>query len=118
MSLATPNNLFKQRKIRLPRFLVKMPIAYKLASLFTLLISSSMILLGVIITHNHSRLIDQQYLEFGQTVAKQMVESANDSLLADDSLALDTITNSLLSDKSILGVAIYSEQGKALTSAG
>ncbi len=118
MSLATPHSLFTQRKIRLPRFLAKMPIAYKLASLFTLLISSSMILLGVIITHNHSRLIDQQYLEFGQTVAKQMVESARDSLLAKDSLALDTITNSLLSDKSILGVAIYSEQGEALTSAG
>lgn len=118
MPLATPHSLFTQRKIRLPRFLAKMPIAYKLASLFTLLISSSMILLGVIITHNHSRLIDQQYLELGQTVARQMVESAKDSLLANDPLALEIITNSLLSDKSILGVAIYSEQGKALTSAG
>ncbi len=111
MSLTTPNNRFTQ-------FLAKMPIAYKLASLFTILISSSMLLLGAIITHNHSRLIDQQYLEFGQTVAKQMIESAKDSLLANDPLALEMMTNSLLRDKSILGVAIYSEQGEALTSAG
>jgi len=118
MSHTTPNDVAVQRKIRLTRFFVKMPIAYKLAFLFTLLISSSMILLGVIITHNHSRLIDQQYLEFGQTVAKQMAESAKDSLLSNDPLALEVIANNLLSDESILGAGLYSEGGKALTLAG
>lgn len=114
----TPDNTTAQRKTRLSRLLAKMPIAYKLALLFTLLISSSMILLGLIITHNHSRLIDQQYLELGETVAKQMVESAKDSLLANDPLALEVITNNLLNDKSVLGVALYSEQGEALALAG
>jgi len=108
----------RSSKARLPRFLAKMPIAYKLAFLFTLLISSSMVLLGIIITHNHSRLIDQQYLEFGQTVAKQMAESAKDSLLSNDPLALEVTANNLLSDESILGVALYSEEGVPLTLAG
>jgi len=118
MSHPTPDNAIKQPKNRPARLLAKMPIAYKLALLFTLLISSSMILLGVIITHNHSRLIDQQYLELGETVAKQMVESAKDSLLANDPLALEVIANNLLNDKSVLGVALYSEQGEALALAG
>lgn len=117
-----PNSMPKesalQSKVRLPRFLAKLPIAYKLAFLLALLISSSMILLGLIITHNHSQLIDQQYLEFGQTVAKQMAESAKDSLLSNDPLALEVIANNLLSEESILGVALYSDQGNVLTLAG
>lgn len=94
------------------------PIAYKLALVFTLLSVGSMATFGLIILHNQNQLLEQQSSDFGSTLTLQIAKTALDPLLASDTLSLRVITNNLISDQKIKGAAIYSDDRVLLSSAG
>jgi adenylate cyclase len=94
------------------------PIAYKLALVFTLLTTIGMVGLGYLIAREQNALLEQQISDFGFTVATQMGESAEELLLANDSLGLEVITNNLISQGRIRGTAIYNDEGTRVVAAG
>ncbi len=94
------------------------PIAYKLALVFTLLISSGMALLGLFIVHNQSDILERQVSEAGSTVLRQMAEFSREPLLANDHLSLEIIVNSLAGEESILGAALYDENKEVIAKKG
>ncbi len=102
-------------RLRLPEYF---PIAYKLALLFTLLISLGMGILGLVVVNKQTRLLQKQMNHFGQTVVNQLAESAKEPVLSDDILGLMVVSNNLGNNDYILGALIYAENGKVLTSSG
>jgi len=94
------------------------PIAYKLALVFTLLISSGMGLLGLFIVHNQSNILEQQVSESGNTVLRLMAEFSREPLLANDHLNLEIVVNSLAGESGILGAALYNENKEVLVKKG
>ncbi len=94
------------------------PIALKLALLFSLLIAGGMIVLGILIGTNQSRMLQEQMVSFGRTVVLQVAESAKEPLLAEDTLGLELIVNNLNNQHEILGAAIYAFEGERVASAG
>ena len=102
-------------RLRLPEYF---PIAYKLALLFTLLISLGMATLGLVVVNKQTSLLQKQMNHFGQTVVTQLAESAKEPVLSDDILGLMIISNNLGNNDNILGTLIYAENGKVLASAG
>jgi adenylate cyclase len=94
------------------------PIAYKLALIITLLISSGMILLGLVIVTNQTQLLKTQMNEFGEAVVTQLAESSKELVLSDDLLSLMVVISNLGSNDSILGAVVYSDNGKILASSG
>lgn len=100
---------------RLPE---RIPIASKLALVFTLLIGGGMVLLGILVGSNQTRLLEQQIERFGNTLARQVADSVGEPLLAGDTLTLELAANNLIQDKTILGVGIYSDEGQRVTQSG
>lgn len=94
------------------------PIAYKLALVFTLLISSGMGLLGLFIMHNQSNILEQQVSESGNTVLRLMADFSREPLLANDHLNLEIVVNSLAGEAGILGAALYNEKKAVLVKKG
>jgi len=94
------------------------PIAYKLAFVFTLFVCGSMIVLGLLITQEQKRILEQQMSEFGNTIALQMAESAKEPLLTNDNLTLEMIASNLINHEHIQGVAIYSDERRLIVKAG
>ncbi len=90
----------------------RIPIAYKLALVFTLVITIGMVLLGMFIVQDQNRLLEQQMHHFGTTITEQLAKNIQEPLLANDKLSLATTANHLVNHPSILGVAIYSDEGK------
>jgi len=101
-------------KLRLDKF----PIAYKLAIIITMLISSGMILLGLVIVSNQTQLLRGQMIDFGQTVAGQLANSSKELILSDDILSIMVSVKNLGKHKGILGAVVYSENGKQLATQG
>ncbi len=102
-------------RLKLPEYF---PIAYKLALLFTLLISLGMGILGLVVVNKQTSLLQKQMNHFGQTVVSQLAESAKELVLSDDILGLMSVSNNLGNDDNILGSLIYAENGKILASTG
>jgi adenylate cyclase len=98
-----------------PRYI---PIAYKLALVLTLLISTGMTLLGLIIVSNQTYILERQINSFGESAANQLGESSKELILSDDALGLMMVTKNFGNNGNILGSAIYSEKGELLTVAG
>ncbi len=94
------------------------PIAYKLALVFTLLISGGMGLLGLFIAHNQSQILDQQISESGNAVLRQMADFSREPLLANDQLSLEVIVNNLAGERGILGAALYDEKKTSIVKKG
>ncbi|MDH5572230.1 MAG: HAMP domain-containing protein [Gammaproteobacteria bacterium] len=94
------------------------PIAYKLALIFTLLISLGMAALGLIIVTQQTRLLDDQMQHFGQTVVRQLAESSKELILSGDILSLMVVNSNLGNEANILGSVVYADNGKILASSG
>jgi adenylate cyclase len=94
------------------------PLAYKLSFFITILVVSCMSLLGIILIQQQSQQMQEQIIEQGTTLARLMAQSAKEPLLAEDALALDTITSSFAKGSSVLGTAISSLQGDIISKAG
>ncbi len=110
--------LDKLQQFRQKRVLKQFPIAYKLAIIITMLISSGMILLGLVIVSNQTQLLRGQMTDFGQTVAGQLANSSKELILSDDVLSIMVSVKNLGAHKGILGAVVYSEKGKKLASSG
>lgn len=94
------------------------PIAYKLAIVITLLISSGMVLLGLVIVTNQTQLLTEQMDNFSETVVEQFAESSKELVLSDDILSLMVLISNLGANESILGAVVYADNGKVLASSG
>ncbi|MDH3353667.1 MAG: HAMP domain-containing protein [Chromatiales bacterium] len=94
------------------------PIAFKLAIVITLLISSGMILLGIAIVSDQSKLMQHEMEQMGETITSQLADSAGELLLANDTLRLELIINNIIQYKNIKGVAIYSDQLTKVVASG
>ncbi|QKT04576.1 HAMP domain-containing protein [Ectothiorhodospiraceae bacterium 2226] len=94
------------------------PIAYKLALAIMLMLTVGMVLLGLVITSNQTQLLRAQASDFGYTVAAQVAESAKEPLLAGDQLALEVLVANLASNGTIMGAAIFDEDGSVLARLG
>ena len=106
------------QKFRQKQIFNQFPIAYKLAIIITMLISSGMILLGLVIVSNQTQLLRGQMTDFGQTVAGQLANSSKELILSDDILSIMVSVKNLGKHKGILGAVVYSETGKKLATLG
>lgn len=93
-------------------------IAHKLALILTLLITSSMVLLGLVVTNNQTQLLTGQMNDFGKTVVNQLAESSKELILSDDTLSLMVLIGSLTTNHNTLGTVIYNEGGKVIAASG
>ncbi len=96
----------------------RIPIAYKLALVFTLLTAGGMTLLGLLVGSNQTRLLEEQVQRFGNTLVRQVADSIEEPLLAGDTLTLELAANNLIQDRTIVGVGIYSDEGRRLMHTG
>jgi adenylate cyclase len=96
----------------------RVPIAYKLAIILTVMIGSGMGLLGLMIVSNQSELLRTQINEFGQTMVDNLAESSKELVLSDDILGLMVQVSNLGKNQNILGAVVYSHDGKVLASSG
>ncbi len=94
------------------------PIAYKLAFVLVVLISTGMISLGLTIVTNQTRLMRDQINSFGQASASMLGESSKEIILSDDLLGLMVVVKNFGTKGNILGAAVYSEKGERLTESG
>lgn len=94
------------------------PIAYKLAIIMTLLISSGMILLGLVIVNSQTNLLHKQMNHFADTVVEQLADNSKELVMSDDILSLMVVISNLGNQKNILGAVIYSDDGQILASSG
>ena len=94
------------------------PIAYKLAFIMTLLISSGMILLGLVIVNNQTDLLQKQMNHFADTVVEQLADNSKELVMSDDILSLMVVISNLGAQDNILGAVIYSDDGQILASSG
>lgn len=99
----------------LPR---RIPIAFKLALVMTLLLVLGMTSLGLFISNNQNRLIRTQLHEFGNTMALQLAKLAGEPILSENSLNLRMLTTNLGQDEKILGAGIYAPNGELLSATG
>lgn len=94
------------------------PIAYKLAVIMTLLISSGMILLGLVIVKNQTHLLQKQMNHFADTVVEQLADNSKELVMSDDILSLMVVISNLGTQDNVLGAVIYSDDGQILASSG
>ena len=94
------------------------PIAYKLAIIMTLLISSGMILLGLVIVNSQTNLLHKQMNHFADTVVEQLADNSKELVMSDDILSLLVVISNLEAQENILGAVIYSDDGHILASSG
>jgi adenylate cyclase len=94
------------------------PIAVKLALFFTLLITVGMVSLGIVIGTKQSGQLSEQIDKFGTTLVQRMAETAREPLLANDTLNMELIVNTLTDDANIDGAAIFSDEYKLVVQAG
>lgn len=96
----------------------RIPIAYKLAIILTVMITSGMSLLGLMVVSSQSQLLRTQIDEFGQTMVDHLAESSKELVLSDDLLSLMVLASNLGKNENILGAVIYSHDGKVLAHSG
>ena len=94
------------------------PIAYKLAFILIVLITSGMSLLGLMIISNQSTLLRKQINDFGHTMVQHLAESSKELVLSDDILSLMVQVSNLGKNENIIGAIIYDHNGKMLAHSG
>jgi adenylate cyclase len=94
------------------------PIAVKLSLFFALLITIGMVGLGIVIGTRQSGQLSEQIDKFGTTLVQRMAETAREPLLANDTLNMELIVNTLTDDANIDGAAIFSDEHKLVVQAG
>ena len=94
------------------------PIAVKLSLTFSLLIAAGMIGLGFVVGTKQSGQLSEQIDKFGSTLVQRLSETSREPLLANDTLNLELIVNTLTKDTNIDGAAIYSDERKLVAQSG
>jgi adenylate cyclase len=94
------------------------PIAYKLALILIVLITSGMSLLGLMIISSQSDLLRKQINDFGEAMVQQLAESSKELVLSDDILSLMVQVSNLGKNENIIGAVVYDNDGKILAHSG
>ena len=94
------------------------PIAYKLALILIVLITSGMSLLGLMIVSSQSNLLRKQINDFGEAMVQQLAESSKELVLSDDILSLMVQVSNLGKNENIIGAVVYDNNGKLLAHSG
>ena len=102
-------------KGKIPAFV---PIAFKLACTFSLIITLGLISLGSLIGINQTSLLENQAKHFGIVLAGQAAHSIKEPLLADDTLGIKSIIKKLTEEVSIVGGSVYTDDQQLIASAG
>lgn len=100
------------------RMVRDIPIAYRLAASFTVLVVVGMGFLGALVLTYQNNLMRQQIDEYGNTIVRQFAHSVTDPVFIDDHFTLQVITSNLIADPQIVGAAVFDESGKKLFAAG
>ncbi|MGZ8226527.1 MAG: adenylate/guanylate cyclase domain-containing protein [Methylococcaceae bacterium] len=93
-------------------------IAYKLALTFSVIISTGMVILGLVIAEDQTDMLERQMIDSSNTVVKQLAQIAKEPVLAADALTLGVIVNNLSAQHGVLAAAIYSEELKPIVQTG
>jgi adenylate cyclase len=114
---------FREQRIRLYDWWLRqlpdyIPIAIKLSLFFALLITLGMVGLGIVIGSKQSGQLSEQIDKFGATLVQRMAETAREPLLANDTLNMELIVNTLSDDANIDGAAIFSDEYRLVVQAG
>lgn len=96
----------------------RVPVAVKLALWLSLMTTAGMSLLGAVIVHDQTDLLNRNMLTFGHTVVEQMAESAKEPILANDTLQLDILAANLANGDNVVGTVLYSADRQVLSNAG
>lgn len=102
-------------KAKVPEFV---PIAFKLAFAFSLIITLGLISLGSLIGLNQTNLLENQATHFGIVLAEQAAQSIKEPLLADDTLGIKSIIKKLTEEESIVGSSVYTDEQHPIASTG
>lgn len=102
-------------KRQIPNYI---PIAVKLALIFSLLITLGMAGLGFVVGAKQAGQLSEQFDKFGTALVQRLAEISREPLLADDHLNLELIVNSFIKDTNIDGAAIFSDELKYVVQAG
>lgn len=94
------------------------PVAIKLSVIISILMTVGMSLLGTVVVSNQTQLLQSQINAHGQSVARQLANSAKELILSGENLGLSILTRDLTADENIHGTAILDSKGKLLSSAG
>ncbi len=84
----------------------------------TLLISTGMIILGMVIVNNQTQLLHKQMNHFADTVVEQLADNSKELVMSDDILSLMVVISNLGAQDNILGAVIYADDGQILASSG
>ncbi|WP_105101411.1 adenylate/guanylate cyclase domain-containing protein [Microbulbifer pacificus] len=116
---ATLRHIVYGLQMRLIRMLPRrIPIAFKLALVMTLLLVLGMSSLGLFISNNQNQLMRTQLHDFGSTMAQQLAKLASEPILSENQLNLRMLTTNLGLDGKVLGAGIYAHNGELLSAAG
>ena len=97
---------------------VNFPFAHKLALSMIVLIVSGMLLLGGLIIHDQSKLLEKQMHSYAKILIHQLSASATEGFLTSDTLDLDVLVKNISQHSEILGIAFYSDEKQQQISHG
>lgn len=104
-----------QLKDSIPDFI---PIAFKLAFAFSLIIVVGLVGLGSSLGINQTKLLENQTNHFGEVLALQASYSIKEPLLAEDHFLIEMIVGKLINTESIDGVSVFSDELSLVFSSG
>ncbi|MFP4245340.1 MAG: hypothetical protein ACLFRJ_09705, partial [Ectothiorhodospira sp.] len=96
----------------------RVPVAYKLGAIISLLMVGAMALAGAMILEQQRSLLRTQMDTFGQSAVRQLAESSKELVLTEDDLALEALIVNLVSSGAVLGAAVQAPSGEVLARAG
>lgn len=105
-------------RIRELQSTIRIPVAVKFAAAISVVITLAMAILGALIIHNQTEILNRQIHATGRTVVGQMAKSTTEPLLAKDTLLLDVLTANLATAEDVIGTAIFTSDRKLTSSAG
>lgn len=114
-----PDQVYRSTMARvLEKLPEHIPIAAKLASAITALLTLGMLGLGILIGANQSRLLDNQTALLSDLFVDQLGESVKVPLLANDASSLGMLMKNALRQDNIVGMAVFSDAGMIVTGSG
>ncbi len=94
------------------------PVAYKLAFAIAVITIGCMSGLTLFVVQSERAALDRQLQGFGETIIRQLSETAKEPLLADDQLGLEVLVSNLNELDNVLGVAVFDRATRVKASSG
>lgn len=95
-----------------------LPVAWKLGLTFSVLVLLGMTLLGSVILSTQLADMQAQSDRLGQTIAKQLADTAREPLLANDEFNLKVLIHNLGESENLAGAALFNRDLRPLEQAG